>query len=87
MPKSARNKGVTSNKLEGNSELNKPSKVSNDVSDGTANVQRNDKQSNKPAKSDNQLSQVIEQWPNLPKEIRSAIVGIVRASIDKEGGR
>jgi hypothetical protein len=48
---------------------------------GTAKVTCSDKLDNKP---DVALAEVVEAWARLPDAIRSAIVAIVRASIDRE---
>ena len=52
----------------------------------TADVPRSDKLNNKLTQRDAELALIVEVWSELPDAMRSAIVGIVRASIGKDEG-
>ena len=69
------NKGLTSSKPVGNLSPDKVAKATADVSNSTANVQKNNKQNNKLIK-DSDLTLVINSWSKIPERMRSAIVAI-----------
>ena len=85
-PKSDKNKVVTTNKAEGDSTPNEPNTVPTADSPNTIKVTSSYKLDNKPTKSDSDLAVVVKAWPELPEAIRSAIVGIVRASRGEHSG-
>ncbi|MDT8300835.1 MAG: hypothetical protein RQ760_05065 [Sedimentisphaerales bacterium] len=88
--KCTKNKEVTTNKAEGDSTPNELPEVSTADRPSTIKVTSSDKldnkQNNKPTKSDSDLAEIIETWPELPDAICSAIVAIVRASKEKLKG-
>jgi hypothetical protein len=84
--KSAENQEVTSTQADDSTSPNQPAKVPVDDSTGTKNVSRSDKLSYKPTESDADLAEVVQAWPQLPDAIRSAILTLVRASIEKQEG-
>jgi hypothetical protein len=88
VPKCANNQVLTESKLIDSTTSKNPSTVPADDRTNTSNVTNYDKLDNKP---DNKLTEmggdlvvIVEAWPQLTEAIRSAIVAIVRASINKQ---
>ncbi|MBC8218309.1 MAG: hypothetical protein H8E73_07580 [Planctomycetes bacterium] len=54
-----------------------------DDSPDTIRVTRSDKPDNKLSNKPDELAEVVEVWPQLSEPIRSAILTLVRASVDK----
>ena len=82
--KSTKNQEVTSTPTDGSTPSKKPAKVPTGDSRNTIRVTRSDKLNNKLSNKPDELAEVVSVWPELPKAIRSAILAIVRASIDKQ---
>ncbi len=84
--KSAKNKGLTASKGEVDLAQNKPSKVPTADKANSIDVPNSDKLNNKLSDKPVDLALVAKAWPQLPEDIRSAIVAIVRASEGKNRG-
>ncbi len=84
---SAKNKVVTSTPTDGSTPSKKPSKVPTDDSRSTIEVTRSDKLNNKLSDKPDELAEIVNTWPQLSPAIRSAILALVRASIDNQEGR
>ncbi len=81
--KYASSQGVTLAPPDGPTPSKNPVNVPTDDSRSTIEVTRSDKLDNKLSNKPDELAEVVEVWPKLPDAIRSAILTLVRASIDK----
>jgi len=81
--KSAKNKEVTASSADEKIPPNEPSDVPNEDKANTIKVSCSDKldnkQNNKPER-DADLNEIIEAWPVLSNDIRSAILTLIRAT-------
>ncbi|MEJ2648152.1 MAG: hypothetical protein P8016_07060 [Sedimentisphaerales bacterium] len=83
MSKHSENKELTASEQQADSLQNKPSEVPTSDNSNTIEVSDSDKLDNKLTINDPDLFSIIEAWSKLPKEIRTAILTIVRAAVNK----
>jgi len=82
--KSTQNKEVTSTQADGSKASNRPAKVPSNDSTYTIKVTRSDKLDNKLSNKPDDLAEVVNAWTELPSDIRTAILTLVRASTNQQ---